>query len=281
MQEFLRFTENPELVSEASRSPRGWNPVGALVRRDPIKTLDWVNTLPEDAQGKARTFALEIWSQNDPSNLLDWLAAQPPEKLPAQLPNIDFSMADSGKYIAWAAALPSGTTGDSIRVLLSTQLANSGQADEAKRAFPKDLTSDSAANLVVGTALTLAQHDLPGTAAWVNQLPDGPVQANAATGLVISWAGQSPQEAADWVGSLPMGSARDAATSALATNLAGKDPEAAAEWLDQIGDPALRTQSIVGIFSSWPRTDAARFQWLQSRTDAPDSLKRYLLSHQP
>lgn len=204
-----------------------------------------------------------------------------PKNFPAKLPNMNFPIVDPAKYSAWADALPKGPASDAMRLALSKDLANRDKVAEAMRVFPQDLTSESAAKSVGDTVFALARHDLPAAVNLVNQLPDGPVQASAASGLVSLWAGKDPQEAADWIGSLPAGASRDAATSVLATNLAGKDPEAAAEWLEQIGDPATRAQAIAGIFSSWPRTDAARFEWLQSCTDAPDSLKRYLLSHQP
>jgi hypothetical protein len=64
----------------------------------------------------------------------------------------------------------------------------------------------------------------------------------------------------------------------LAAQFANSDPSAAAEWVGQIGDDTLRNRAEANVFLTWRKQDAPTAQaWLDSLSDAPEALRRYLI----
>jgi hypothetical protein len=258
--------------------------LNTLLERDPAKTMELIRTLP-DADGQHVTTtdaALQRWSKSDPAGLLDWLSAQPPEKLPAGYAIGGLASADPAKFSDWMANLPTGPFRDGAQLdLANAQLAH-GNTAAAMAAFPQDLTSEGERGRGESLASNLAKQDLQGTVNWVSAMPAGPQQAVAASGLAKGWAGTNPDEAANWLQTLPSGNLRDAATSGFADAVASTDPEAAGEWIGQIGDPDARASAASKLMSNWQRRDAMQANaWMTNLSGVPDSLKNYWLNHTP
>lgn len=215
----LDFGSEPEQTAETM--------MRSLVVRDPRRTMDWIETLPEAKQQTLREGALAGWSYYDPGTFLDWLTTQPPASLPKAATSINaLASQEPDRFARWLATLPSGELRERSQLTLATELAWQGRVADALTHFPQNPTSDTFAQQTRALAGIVGVRDPLAGAQWVATLP-GLAQTEAAHGLVGAWAAAAPQDAAQWIESLPAGGTRDAATGALAAVLAQADPEAA------------------------------------------------------
>jgi len=88
-------------------------------------------------------------------------------------------------------------------------------------------------------------------AAWLTQLPSGPVRTEALIANTSEWATANPQAAAQFSQNLPPGTDRDYAVLNTALAWQRNDPAAARQWLDSLPDSPAKTRALKGM------TDAA------------------------
>ncbi len=274
-----RLASDPGLLDLGARPEEMADSMMRSLRRDSLRTLDFIATLPEAQQPVLREAALATWSQFHPDTFLDWLATQPPEALPKDIKGIERTAGkEPERFARWIATLPAGELRERSQLTLAGELAKQGRVADALRQFPQSSTVDSFVQAARAMGGSVGAREPAAAAQWVRTLPAGPAQAGAAQGLVGAWATQAPQAAAHWIESLPVGGTRDAATGTFAGLVAGADPAAAEAWLAQIGDSAERQNAARQVFRAWARTDAdgAR-KWLRDFPDVSDAMKARLL----
>jgi hypothetical protein len=80
--------------------------------------------------------------------------------------------------------------------------------------------------------------------------------------VVYSLARSEPGHALELASALPAGQNRTDLITYISTEWAAKSPEAAALWANELADPFLREQVIVGVVAAWGETDpAAAADW--------------------
>ncbi|HEX5175941.1 MAG TPA: hypothetical protein VFV83_02875 [Chthoniobacteraceae bacterium] len=250
-----------------------------LVTRDPLRTIEWVGTLPENQRAPYLEGALSAWSRSDPAGLLKWLGAQAAEKLPANIPGIaECATHDPSAFAQWAQALPAGELRDRSGIALAETHAAEGRFRDALQSLPSSVSSDVAIQGAERLVGTIATRDPRPVADWIPSITNTQVQNIAARTLVRTWATQSPEATTAWVEQLPDGSLRDSAAGALAGAIAQTDAEAAALWFAQINDSNARNAAVPGIYRGWLWTDrtAAR-NWLKSADGIDPALRARLL----
>ncbi len=254
--------------------------VWALVQSDPVRALEFIDSLPDDRQPALRTAAITKWSESHPDTLIDWLATQPPDvglRYPEALDSAALRRPD--RFADWVATLPVGDTRNRSELALVDSLIRCGGAKEALSHYPTQATGDESMQAARKLGGVIGTEDPSAGARWVETLPAGPAQAEAAMGLAGAWGARAPEAAAQWIEGLPVGGTRDAATGAFAGAIAGADPAAAVDWLGQIQDSAARERAAGQVFHSWFTADAASARaWLRNFPGVRDSVKNALLS---
>ncbi|MGI8603423.1 MAG: hypothetical protein ACR2OZ_10540 [Verrucomicrobiales bacterium] len=176
-----------------------------------------------------------------------------------------------------------------IKAIVSQALANIGEAEARKwiDSLPADVRLAAEAEAVgwlrgpaAGKHLaellagpTASSEDLPRVARragssfaadspdqaakWVEGLPSGNVQLEAAAGVVSAWANRDPVATSEWVASLPEGQARDGAAATLAESIAASDPDAAFRWAQSVTNAAARTKALRATIAKWKGIDAS------------------------
>jgi len=127
-------------------------------------------------------------------------------------------------------------------------------------------------------------NDPAGLAACAFSLPAGGDRDYALGQALGNWSLQDPAALATWLNTLPRGPEFDSGVALLLSrsDSANRPPELAMEWVEEIGDPALRQNSLEQVVTEWAQTDAASAHnyvatapWLQ------DALRTDLLSRLP
>ncbi len=212
---------------QAAMRPEVLNTISTnvLMRRDPARTMEWLQSLPAAQQAPLIGSAVMLWCNLDPPAALNWLTTQPVESLPADLSKIGAAaVVDPQRFHVWKESLPPGEIRDQAGFAMAQEFARQGRLAEAQQYFPRDGNTDWFLNSTRGLANTLAASDISAAKTWVSQLPPGPVQAMAVKGVIDQWAGKAPAEAAQWAQTLPPGEARDTSMRARGgKRLAGAD----------------------------------------------------------
>jgi hypothetical protein len=276
-----RVALHPELI-ELRKDLAGGDAarrLAGLVARDPLRTIEWVRTLPENQRVPYLEGALAAWSRSDPPGLLKWLSAQSGETLPANIPGLaECATRDPTGFARWAQALPAGELRDRSEIALAETHAAEGRFRDALQSLPLSAASDVAMQGAERLAETIAIRDPRPVADWIPSITNTQVQNIAARTLVRTWATQSPEATAAWVEQLPPGALRDSAAGALAGAIAQSDAEAATLWFAQINDSNARNAAVPGIYRGWLATDrAAARSWLKSADGIDPALRARLL----
>jgi len=276
-----RVALHPELI-ELRKDETGGDAarrLGGLVSRDPLRTIQWVGTLPENQRVPYLEGALSAWSKSDPAGLLKWLGTQPVETLPGSIPGlVECATRDPQAFAHWAEALPPGELRERSEIALAETHAAEGRFRDALQSLPSSALSDVAMQGAERLVKTIAARDPRPVADWIPSITNTQVQNIAARTLVATWATQSPEATAAWVEQLPAGSLRDSAAGALAAAIAQTDAEAATLWFAQINDNNARNAAVPGIYRGWLWTDRAGARnWLKGADGIDPALRARLL----
>jgi hypothetical protein len=278
IQEQLRL--HPEVLALPENYPEiAAGRIERLVGRDPLRTIEWVRSLPLNERASYLDGALLAWSRKDPAALLGWLGNQPAESLPATIPGL-FTCAshDPQAFARWADALPAGELRDRSELALGSLYVSEGRIAEALRSAPSTATNPDTVRLAQGLIQNVADADPHAAADWITSIPAGPMQLEVSRTLLRIWTMQKPEAAAAWVEGLPAGSLRDAAAGSLAAELAQTDPRGASLWFAQVNDPKTRNIEVASVYRPWFYKDPRRAQeWLQTVEGISESLRARLL----
>jgi hypothetical protein len=276
-----RIAADPTLV-EVSASQAAFDAarnVSGLVAVDPLRTLEWVRSFPETQRAAYIDGTLSAWSRSDPRAMLKWLAIQPSDALPTNVPGLAAcAIADPPAFAQWTQTLPSGELHDRAEVALAADYVSANRIADALRTLPVLPSSEVGVGATQKMVLTIAQRDPRATANWVMSVEDQRLQNAAAGALVTTWASQSLEDTATWVDRLPAGGLRESAVGALAGAVAQSDPVSATLWFAQITNPNARSAAAREVYSAWKFQDpvAAR-NWLTSVHGIDESLRARLL----
>jgi hypothetical protein len=276
-----QIAANPSLMelrpSQASHDAA--HHLSALVTRDPVRTIEWVRTFPDAQRAPYFEGALLAWSRRDPRAMLDWLAGQPPDALPTNIPGLGACATEEPQRFAyWARNLPAGELRDRSEVALATEYAADGHVAEALGSFPANATSEIALQGAQHLVETVAQRDPAAAANWIASIADSPLRMRAAKTLVGKWAEQSIENTAAWVERLPPGRLRDAAIGSFAGAVAQTDPASATLWFAQVTDPNARNAAAPEVYRAWNFQDpTAAHNWLQTVEGIDESVRARLL----
>ncbi|MDB6172904.1 MAG: hypothetical protein JWL59_2215 [Chthoniobacteraceae bacterium] len=267
----------PELLD--FQSADHGTPTGALMRASPIRSLEWLKTLPFSQSGEFIGVTVNAWDDRDPAPLFDWLDSLPAEVLAKHMGELGSSpLIDAERLRKWLANLPPGEVRNRAHSDLADVFVAKGRLSDARRDFPRDADTESLLWGARSLASATASKDIAAATAWVGTLPPGRVQTYAARGVVETWANESPEKAAQWVQSLPRGCARESALQTLALEFSVIDPEGAGLWLDQISDTFIRNKAIKELFTRWESKEPRRArEWLNQVPGIDAELKAKLL----
>jgi hypothetical protein len=155
--------------------------------------------------------------------------------------------------------------------------------NELQQLGPSDLIGDFSLRLV----RRWAENDGHAAAAWVEQLPEGPMREDALSGVAIEWANTGLEDATTWASQLPDPAEQDSALLAVANEAirsqpvealdiavelpqdaqrdelirhaamewGSQDGKSAADWARQITDVPMRDQTLSAIATAWSETD--------------------------
>ncbi len=261
-------------------------------RKDPHLVLDWLGTLPVEFRSTAAIFAAGAWAAKEPLAALDWCLANGVDVARGRR-NDFFSWqsgvlgealgAKPGETVAWLEALPAGSNRD--------RLMERGFADSLWRA-PKDrlfgpedgiafrLFNELPEEAQMRNATELGRArmergDLTDLNDWAENFAPGAVRANAIAGAI----GAAYERDASQVEALLAGTRsardRDAALRGLAETMRFTAPAGAAGRAVEIGDAALRRETLEPIVTFWIKRDPdAAHAWLQDADNIPADWKR-------
>ena len=211
--------------------------------KNPVQAIEQRESLPDhDADGQILSTILEVWADQQPAAVLNWLQSKPDsEALPA---GISRRLMIAGLFDVWSAKdLEAASTA-------CQQLPDS----PAKEKAWENILSQRIANA-------------PATAAEpVKNLPPGDYRQKAIVELCHHWVGTNAPTIFDWAQSLPSETERIAVTNQAVVNLAKNDPQAAAQFANQ--HPELSGATFGEIASAWFQRDfSASTNWIASLPD--------------
>lgn len=112
------------------------------------------------------------------------------------------------------------------------------------------------ADILHGIASKLASSDADSAFRWMESLPPADHPA-AAAGIVQHMAWDNEMAASQWIDTLPRGAVRDTATGSLCERIQRSEPDSAWQWALSIGDPALRANTLGGVYAQWVKKGAS------------------------
>jgi hypothetical protein len=267
-----RELKNLEQVLKMDRSAflSSSDPIMTLIKADAPRTADWAMSLRGEAHEIALENVFRAWIfSGDPIGPLTWLSNQPSNIFANDSDRWNgilrqLSNSAPAEFEQWIGTLPNGDLKDRSQLTLAGQWVQQGNLPEALRLFQGSMNHSRASEVAQMLGQAMAEQDVERAAAWVAQLPDGALQANAAPGVVTAWSARDLQATANWIGSLPEGSTRDGAAGALAESIARLDPTTATEWVERIGEPSTHSSAAKKVFIIWAAEDplAAR-EWIR------------------
>lgn len=121
-----------------------------------------------------------------------------------------------------------------------------------------------------------AKNDGP-AAAWVEQLPEGPMREDALSGVAIEWANTGLNDATAWAAQLSNPAEHDSALLAVANEAIRSEPVAALDIAVELPQNAQRDELIRHAAMEWGAQDGeSAGNWAQQITDV--SLRDQVLS---
>jgi len=127
-------------------------------------------------------------------------------------------------------------------------------------------------------------NDPAGLAACAFSLPAGGDRDYALGQALGNWALQDPAALATWLNTLPRGPEFDSGVALLLSrsDSANRPPELAMEWVEEIGDPAIRQNSLEQVVTEWAQADAASARnYVATAPWLRDSLRTDILNRLP
>ncbi len=211
--------------------------------KDPVQAIEQRQSIPGlDASGQILSTILEVWADQQPAAVLNWLQSKPDsEALPS---GISRSLMIAGLFDIWAAKdLEAATT--------------------ACQQLPDSTAKEKAWEFILSRRIATA----PATAAEpVKNLPPGDYRQKAVVELCNQWVGTNAPAALDWAQSLQSESERMAVTNRIVINWAHNDPQAASQFANQHSE--LSGAVFGGIASAWFQRDfSATTNWIASLPD--------------
>ena len=217
-------------VKEASlvALAEGWS------RRSPEQAAAWFAESGSTSQALLTAIA-GTWARQDSVAALQWAAALgDPALRTTSLNSVLGEMARLDPVAAVQAAAP--------YLQPASQAGASGEAAAAGRDVARTLAD------IWGTS------DPAAAARWIDTLPAGPTQVEAASTLAAVWATSDMEAAVAWTTTLSDAALKESMVTHLGTTWGAIEPDRALAWLDTL-PPDVSSQGIAGAFNSWAATD--------------------------
>jgi len=248
---------------------RGWG------RTAPAEAVKWVYSLPDLAKrGAAMATVLTSAAEARPeeaARIGRTIFQQDVGGATGYVGSLIEGLCANGRYeLAVQLAGESGAVGPVSRSILTTQ------AYAAWATMQPEPAAQAAAALADPAARTEAlsavvsgwgQVDPAGLTEFVAHLPPGPEQAPLLGQALRQWATVDSAAALQWASSHDIGGGADDGVAAVAA--AGfLQPGVSAEWAESIGNPALRSHTLLSVLRNWAITD-------------PEGARRYFEAAKP
>jgi hypothetical protein len=265
--------------AEAAQDGLNWSQVGVanLMQHDPVRTMEWIQSLEPKDREQMTNGALVAWARTDPQAMMEWVAKTPGAKLPKDYNALyNCVHASPERFPQWISMLTDESSRNQLSVAMAQELGNQGLIAEALRTLPAEMDDQRRLSYVVSS---LVNRDVAACKAHISTLPDGPVKSQVVDGVVRTLAQESPSEAASWVEGLPPGKSRDAGSAALAASFVVSDAGAAAGWIGQIGDANTRDQAASRCYGQLlSRNRPAARAWLGTLPDISEATRERIMA---
>jgi len=306
------------VAASAARDEDRLRMVAAWAQVDPLSALAYArSSFSHDALSQAMTAVFTNWAKKDPQGAWNWVLANEPgahsdlRSVLAETGRNNPGLA--GQFAAeFATAHPEASA--EVYFAALDGVFHTGNFETAKTLIaqakmPNEEQKNSLINLLAGQ---WARYQPENAAAWVLQLPAGPVRDQALDAVGQAWSDIDPIKAADFAVNLPPGPDRqtalrqaiskwtlddpaqaskwvlqfdahedfDQAVASIATsyNVMNRNTNLALNWAATIQNPALRTQSVTSIVSTWYVNDApAALNYIKNSPDVSAESRKALL----
>lgn len=268
-----------------------------LVVQSPSQAVAWAAALNDSLLRERFLFAtLRAWGEKDPNTSVNWALNQDEswrfkrmEAVLAGVVNQPSVALEIGRRLLTDDPTSGSAYGTALIGALSAagqfqaavQFANEGpldsranwlnvtftrwaqnQPEDAVKAL--DLIQDEPSRMQAFQSLAngWAANDPAALAGYAASLPDGANRNFALEKVVNNWSLQDPAGFAAWLNTSPPGVDFDRAIATLIqrTDGANRSSEIAMKWVENIGDPNLQHDSLLGVLKEWMQTNPAAAQ---------------------
>jgi hypothetical protein len=218
--------------------------ISGLARTDPNAATDFVYMLDAERAAAAKDGA----DNGGDDRWRGWAADR-------QMESIANAQLRAGKDVAtgWAEALPDGDLKAAAFDRLAENLVRDDPAGAAAW-VASHADQDYAGRAVREIAEEFGRTDPKAAIEWATNLPEQN-QKQAIQQTFEQWTRTDAVAASEHLSEMPESPSRDAAVGSFARQLDREDPAAAAAWATSINDPAMRTDTLNEVGSSWMRSD--------------------------
>lgn len=264
-----------ELRSEAIRVA-----MTAWAQTDPRAAFQWMEErLSGPLKEEALVALAQGWSRKSPQQAAAWFIETGSTSQPL-LSAIAGTWArqDPAAAVKWASTLEEASNRGVGLTSALGEMARQDPAAAATAAAPflqPDTTTGTAAAAVPDLATVLADiwgtTDPSGASAWVQALPPGPAQQEAAGTLATVWGASDIAAAVAWSSTLTDPTLQGAVVSHLGTTWGAIEPDRALAWLDSL-PPQVAARGTQGALNSWAATDPVGLgDWIGQMEAGPRS----------
>jgi hypothetical protein len=251
----------------------------ALAATDPLRALDFAQSLPVEFQEHPLIAATAEWAKQDPLVALDWAQtnginlAEDYEYGPVSTSTTVLRLAfesQPGETVDWVLALPDGNDRSRWIQYLMDEDFLKGDMDLGQRLFdalPLERQRQSAYDF--GEALA-ANGRLPDLDEWARLFPNEAVRARVVGAAVGQFFDRAPARAEAILAEIPQGPIRDQTLAELSQRQSYATPAAAAARALEIRDEIVRYDALEEVFGRWLGRDRpTATDWIKAQENLP------------
>jgi hypothetical protein len=263
----------------------------ALAKNDPVRALEWLNSLPENCRAPAPYLAIaSTWAKSDAIGALEWCRANGVETGRGIISGGWFGSAviseairsQPEETIRWIEATPHHATRDrlleqalSARSKWTGPTANSEEEQQVlalMTTLPHDAQERIAYSL--GGLRTTRKESLNAVHEWFDRFSDPTVRCVAIEAFAQNALDNGTAEKEQLLAEFPDGAERDAVLRGMVAgqnkNSVARGAESAAETALQISDPQKRHDTLDDFVIDWLHRDpSSARQWLTNSARIP------------